>query len=66
MPGTTRTEGSEEALAKPGVEARVSAQVASGRIGEVADIADFVATLVSDSGRWATGQCIAVSGGQQL
>jgi len=66
MAGTTRTDGAQKALAKPGVEERVAAQIAAGRIGEAEDIADMVAALASHDARWSTGQCIAVTGGQQL
>ncbi len=34
-----------------------------GRVGQPADIADAVAFLASDQGRWVTGQVIGVNGG---
>ena len=34
-----------------------------GRLGEPADIADVVAFLASDAGRWVTGQSIPAGGG---
>ena len=66
MPGTTRTEGSAKTFAKPGVVERVATQIALGRVGEPDDVADMIAALVGPDGRWTTGQCIGVSGGQQL
>jgi len=33
------------------------------RLGEPEDIADIVAFLTSDEGRWVTGQCIGAGGG---
>jgi 3-oxoacyl-[acyl-carrier protein] reductase len=36
---------------------------ALGRLGEVQDIADVIAFLVSDDARWITGQNIRVNGG---
>src|SRR5262249_55202224 len=50
----------------PDLRAQVSATVALGRIGQPGDIADVVAFLASDDGRWVTGQSIEVSGGQWL
>jgi NAD(P)-dependent dehydrogenase (short-subunit alcohol dehydrogenase family) len=50
----------------PGMRAQVSSTIASGRIGEAADIADVVVFLASDDARWITGQSIEASGGQWL
>ena len=36
---------------------------ALGRAGRPADIADAVAFLASDDGRWITGQTLEVNGG---
>jgi len=44
----------------------VTATIALGRIGAPADIASIIAFLASDDGRWITGECIDVSGGQRL
>lgn len=66
LPGTTMTEMAEKSFQKPGVEDRVKAMIAMNRIGQPEEVADAVAALVSKDGRWITGQCIAVSGGQQL
>lgn len=42
---------------------RFAQMAALGRLGEVQDIADVVAFLVSDDARWITGQNIRVNGG---
>lgn len=41
----------------------IAQMAALGRLGEVQDIADVVAFLVSDDARWITGQNIRVNGG---
>ncbi|HEX2574115.1 MAG TPA: SDR family oxidoreductase [Polyangia bacterium] len=59
-PGATRTEGlimPEEAIAQ------LVAQTPLGRLGEPRDIADVVAFLVSEEGRWLTGQNLHATGG---
>lgn len=51
-------------------DAELNTQVASmtalGRVGEADDIGLAVAALLSDAGRWISGQRIEVSGGQAL
>jgi 3-oxoacyl-[acyl-carrier protein] reductase len=47
-------------------QASTAAMSALGRVGRPEDIADVVAFLASDSGRWITGQVIDVSGGTRL
>jgi len=42
---------------------RVTRMTALGRAGRPADIADAVAFLASDDGRWITGQTLEVNGG---
>jgi NAD(P)-dependent dehydrogenase (short-subunit alcohol dehydrogenase family) len=64
-PGATATE-MNPAFADPTVARRVRATIALGRIGAPADIASIIAFLASDDGRWITGECIGVSGGQRL
>ena len=64
-PGTTATE-MNPAFADPTVAQRLTATIALGRIGAPADIASIIAFLASDDGRWITGECIDVSGGQRL
>jgi 3-oxoacyl-[acyl-carrier protein] reductase len=63
LPGATRT----DSLDNSGVPAEVIAQTVAltplGRLGEPTDIADIVAFLASDGGRWITGQTIHAGGG---
>ena len=47
------------------LEANIT-RVSLGRLGQPDDIADVVAFLASDAGRWITGETIHVSGGQRL
>lgn len=62
LPGATRT----DALAA-GQPARLAEELAArtplGRLGEPDDIAEIVAFLAADSGRWITGQAIRAGGG---
>lgn len=46
--------------------AQASATNTMGRVGQPEDIADLIAALVSEAGRWVTGQRIEASGGQHL
>jgi 3-oxoacyl-[acyl-carrier protein] reductase len=50
----------------PDAEAQVAGITALGRLGRPQDIADVVAFLASDSGRWVTGNWIDTTGGQSL
>lgn len=43
--------------------ARAAAVSALGRVGRVDDVADVVAFLASDDGRWITGHWLDVTGG---
>ncbi|MEV5435418.1 SDR family oxidoreductase [Streptomyces sp. NPDC052682] len=43
--------------------ARAAAISALGRVGETADVADVVAFLASDAGRWVTGSWVDATGG---
>lgn len=52
--------------ASPEAEAAAGAFAALGRVGRPEDVADLVAFLASDDGRWITGQFIDVSGGTNL
>lgn len=62
LPGVTR--GTE---AVDGLPAEMIGQILAltplGRLGETTDIADIVAFLASDQGRWITGQIICAGGG---
>jgi 3-oxoacyl-[acyl-carrier protein] reductase len=66
-PGTTMTTpvsamfAADESLERKAIEA-----ITLQRIGTPQDIADIVAFLASDDGRWITGQLIATDGGTNL
>ncbi|WEH12971.1 SDR family oxidoreductase [Streptomyces sp. VNUA24] len=62
LPGATRTDGLLEHLPAGAVD-RLAALSPLGRIAEPEDIADVVAFLTSDAGRWVTGQAIRAHGG---
>ena len=55
----------------PGAQDPVRSQqlaqtIALKRVGQPEDIADIITFLVSDAGRWITGQRIDASGGQRI
>jgi 3-oxoacyl-[acyl-carrier protein] reductase len=63
LPGATNTDAMKEA---PDGVATVAGEIAITplrRLGEPEDIADIVAFLVSDEGRWITAQNIGAGGG---
>lgn len=62
-PGVTDTDGL--VMSDDSVE-RVVGQTPLGRRGQPDDIADMVAFLVSDDGRWLTGQNIHSTGGWEI
>ncbi|MFF2521049.1 SDR family NAD(P)-dependent oxidoreductase [Streptomyces liangshanensis] len=66
-PGATVTRFADDAFAKnPEIIPEMAKSFALGRVGEPDDIGMVVAMLVSEEGRWITGQDIEVSGGQNL
>jgi 3-oxoacyl-[acyl-carrier protein] reductase len=66
-PGSTRTDMNSEKSGKTKEEEKQEiAATALRRIGEVEDIADAAALLVSDDARWITGAWIDASGGIRL
>lgn len=66
-PGATDTDMTASTLRDdPEGEARVINITALGRVGRVQDIADVVAFLASDNGRWVTANWIDATGGQNL
>jgi len=65
-PGYTRTAANPAFRDNPELVKAVEAEIALGRFGEPAEIAAVVAFLVSDDGRWVTGQTIEASGGYKL
>jgi 3-oxoacyl-[acyl-carrier protein] reductase len=64
-PGTTATEMLQSGLPEE-VKQMYIGKTALGRLGEPADIADVVAFLVSEEGRWVNGQTINADGGLVL
>jgi NAD(P)-dependent dehydrogenase (short-subunit alcohol dehydrogenase family) len=54
------------AFTDPEIATRIAGSIALGRMGKPNDIAEVIAFLASDAGRWITGQRIEVSGGQRL
>jgi len=62
LPGATDTELFRDNNPEESRKALLSL-TALGRIGEPADIADVVAFLAGDDGRWVTGQSIRAAGG---
>ncbi|GHF75466.1 SDR family NAD(P)-dependent oxidoreductase [Streptomyces thermodiastaticus] len=66
-PGATRTRFADDAFDKyPEIIPELAKTFALGRVGEPDDVGAVIAVLVSDEGRWITGQDIEVSGGQNL
>ncbi|MFJ7123075.1 SDR family NAD(P)-dependent oxidoreductase [Streptomyces albogriseolus] len=66
-PGATRTRFADDAFSRhPEIVPELARHFALGRIGEPDDIGTAVAALVSEEGRWITGQNIEVSGGHHL
>jgi len=61
-PGTTSTDMLHAGMSKE-VEKIYIEKTALGRMGEPEDIADAVAFLASDDGRWITGSVINCDGG---
>jgi 3-oxoacyl-[acyl-carrier protein] reductase len=61
LPGLTRT--AAIANVPPHVIEDAKARTPLGRLGEPADVADIVAFLASDEGRWVTAQTIHAAGG---
>ena len=65
LPGIIRTDMSGWVNNPGGAEIAAKRSVL-GRVGEVEDVADIVAFLVSEDARWVTGELIDASGGQML
>jgi 3-oxoacyl-[acyl-carrier protein] reductase len=65
-PGVVDTDMGAWVDSAPGIREGVAATVALGRIGRPADVADVVAFLASDDGRWITGHTLDASGGTWL
>jgi 3-oxoacyl-[acyl-carrier protein] reductase len=65
-PGWVSTDMNAAVRENVDMVAAIGADTALGRFGQAGDIADVVAFLVSDQGRWVTGQVIEASGGYKL
>jgi NAD(P)-dependent dehydrogenase (short-subunit alcohol dehydrogenase family) len=65
-PGATKTDVNGAVFEAPGVEELITGQTALNRLGRAEDVADAVAFLASDDGRWITGQVLDASGGLHL
>jgi 3-oxoacyl-[acyl-carrier protein] reductase len=67
LPGAVNTDALKEYPDKENPDSDfIAGEIAAtplGRLGEPSDIADIVAFLVSDEGRWITGQNIGAGGG---
>lgn len=61
-PGATDTDLLRRTNPDAAIE-RIAAITPLGRLGQPADVADVVALLASDEGRWLTGQIINATGG---
>ncbi|BCM69386.1 MULTISPECIES: SDR family oxidoreductase [Streptomyces] len=62
-PGIIETDNTAELLGTEDGRARAAAISALGRVGTAADVADAVAFLASDAGRWVTGHWLDATGG---
>jgi 3-oxoacyl-[acyl-carrier protein] reductase len=62
-PGPTVTDMNPWMLGQPEVQQMVGTGNAIPRVGQPEDVADVVAFLASEAGRWVTGQVIDASGG---
>ena len=65
LPGATATDMNPGAQ-DPQRSQQLAQTIALRRVGQPEDIADVIAFLVSDAGRWVTGQRIDASGGQRI
>ncbi|MFR9725403.1 SDR family oxidoreductase [Streptomyces sp. MS19] len=65
-PGATRTDANAAVFEAPGLREFIEAGTALGRLGRAEDVADAVAFLASDAGRWITGRTLDATGGVHL
>ncbi|MEO3876441.1 SDR family oxidoreductase [Nonomuraea sp. B12E4] len=65
-PGATKTDVNVPVFEAPGIEELITGQTSLNRLGRAEDVADAVAFLASDDGRWITGQVLDASGGLHL
>ncbi len=66
LPGMVRTDMNADFLVSPEAQKLPADIVALGRMGETSDIADVVAFLASQDGRFVTAQLLDVTGGSHL
>jgi 3-oxoacyl-[acyl-carrier protein] reductase len=64
IPGLTDTDMISDYT--PAIREAVAKNTTLGRLGKPQDIADVVAFLASDDGRWITGQQVVANGGSNL
>jgi NAD(P)-dependent dehydrogenase (short-subunit alcohol dehydrogenase family) len=50
----------------PDIEAMLATQTALGRVGEPEEVANVIATLLSDDASWINAQSIEVAGGYHI
>ena len=65
-PGIIDTDLNADWINEPGARDRAAQVSAFGRVGTPEDVADIIAFLASDRGRWITGQTIDATGGSSL
>lgn len=65
-PGIIDTDLNADWIDAPGARDGAAQVSAFGRIGTPEDVADIIAFLASDRGRWITGQTINATGGSSL
>ncbi|SJM68929.1 SDR family NAD(P)-dependent oxidoreductase [Gulosibacter sp. 10] len=65
-PGIIDTDLNADWIDEPGARDGAAQVSAFGRIGRPEDVADVIAFLASDRGRWVTGQTIDATGGSSL
>jgi NAD(P)-dependent dehydrogenase (short-subunit alcohol dehydrogenase family) len=65
-PGAIRTDINREVLADPAYEAKVTARIPAGLIGEPDDVAHLVTFLASDNAPYITGASLFIDGGLSL
>lgn len=65
-PGAIRTDINRAVLADPAYEAKVTARIPAGFIGEPSDVAHLVTYLASDAARYITGASLYIDGGLSL
>lgn len=65
-PGAIRTDINRQVLSDPAYEAKVTARIPAGFIGEPGDVAQCVVFLASDAARYVTGASMFIDGGLSL